>query len=176
MPMRSEILERVVQEGSSHELLLHEAATRMTTMFRLLRHAKQHMTTGLPPEATRLGEGQYRALHALCEDGRMTAGELAEHCGVADPTISKVVKSLESGGFVARETDPDNRRTVWVHLTPTGRALHDRMVAHLEAGLAEVIRPLPPHQLRDLIVAFGHLERLLLAADEATPLSVVEEN
>jgi DNA-binding MarR family transcriptional regulator len=163
--------------GDSNELLLHEAATAMTAMFRVLRRAKHRVTGGLPPEIARLGEGQYRALHALCEEGRLTAGELAEQCNVADPTISKVVKSLEAGGFVSRETDADNRRIVWVILTPQGRTLHDHMIAHMQQQLAEVIRPLAPYQLRDLIQAFGHLERLL-EHEAATEISnsVVEEN
>jgi DNA-binding MarR family transcriptional regulator len=163
--------------GASQDALLHEAVTAMTTMFRILRRTKHKVTEGMPPEIARLGEGQYRALHALCEDGRMTAGELAEQCTVADPTISKVVKSLEAGGFVSRETDPDNRRVVWVILTPQGRALHDHMVAHMKQQLAEVIRPLAPDQLRDLILAFGHLERLL-EHDAAAEISnsIVEEN
>ena len=149
-----------VQTGDAHEALLDEAGRRMTAMFRVLRRAKQLLGERLPPEVVKMGEGQYRALHALCQAGQMTAGDLADECDVADPTISKLLNGLESSGLVVRQTNPKNRREVLVILTPAGRAMHDKMLAHLQQGLAQVLRSLNDDQLRDLLVAFGHLERL----------------
>ncbi len=108
-----------------------------------------------------MGEGQYRALHLLSDEGRLTAGDLAGRCNVADPTMSKVVKSLESIGLVERHTDPDNRRIVWVSLTPKGRAMQEEMGEHFARSIASVLRPLNNPQLKDIITAFHHLESLI---------------
>lgn len=144
-----------------HEELLQHAGQMMRTLQRLLKHVKQTLGADLPRELARMGEGQYRALHLLCDEGRLTAGELAGRCNVADPTMSKIVKSLESSGYVERHTDPDNRRTVWVSLTPKGRVMHEEMVEHFQQGITSVLRPLSNAQLKDLINAFRHLDSLL---------------
>ena len=144
------------------EKLLHQAIQQMIVLRDVMRLVgKQLRYESLLPEKERLGEGQIRVLHALCEDGTMTVGSLAELCHVADPTISKILRSLEHGGWVSRQTDPNNRRVVWVGVTPAGQQVYERIKAHFEAGLASVLSPLTEEQLQDLIVAFGHLESLV---------------
>ena len=96
----------------------------------------------------------------------MTAGDLAERCNVADPTMSKILKSLEGNNLIERHTAPDNRRVVWVDLTPEGRAMHDEMLVHFRRAIATVLRPLTDRQLQDIIVAFRHLEGLVATADQ----------
>jgi DNA-binding MarR family transcriptional regulator len=147
--------------GDEHEQLLQEAGQTFRVLQRLMKHVKHHLLADLPRELARMGEGQYRALHLLCDEGRLTAGELAGRCNVADPTMSKIVKSLESNGYVTRHTDPDNRRVVWVVLTPKGRAMHEEMVEHFHQGITSVLRPLNNAQLNDIINAFRHLDSLL---------------
>jgi DNA-binding MarR family transcriptional regulator len=156
--------------ASSHEALLHEATERMLIIRQVMKQAgKEIRITQVAPELAKMGEGQYHALHSLYEneEGRLTAGDLAARCHVAEPTISKVVKSLEHSGLVERRTDPSNRRVVWVSLTPQGRAMHDQMLVHFSQALEGVLQPLTDQQLRDLILAFTHLESLFEDAGEA---------
>jgi DNA-binding MarR family transcriptional regulator len=149
------------------EALRHEVIRRMMVVRRVVKQAvKQARSEHATPEIAKVGEGQYHAIHCLYEDGQLTAGELAERCHVADPTISKMLKSLEGSGLVERRTDPSNRRVVWVRLTEQGRAMHDRMVAHFHAGLAGVLHPLSAQQLRDILIAFAHLESLVDTAEQ----------
>jgi DNA-binding MarR family transcriptional regulator len=151
----------VEDEVDTHEILLQQASQSFRVLQRLMKHVKHALAAELPPEMARLGEGQYRALHSLCDGGRLTAGELAGRSNVADPTMSKIVKSLESSGLVERHTDPDNRRIVWVVLTPKGRAMHEEMVEHFGRGVASVLRPLSNAQLQDIINALHHLDSLI---------------
>jgi DNA-binding MarR family transcriptional regulator len=147
--------------GDEHDALLQQASETFRVLQRLMKHVKHHLLADVPREMARMGEGQYRALHLLCDEGRLTAGELAGRCNVADPTMSKIVKSLESNGLVTRHTDPDNRRVVWVVLTPRGRAMHEELVEHFQRGITSVLRPLSNAQLKDLINAFRHLDSLI---------------
>jgi len=151
----------VEDEVDTHETLLAQASQSFRVLQRLMKHVKHRLGADLPPAMARLGEGQYRALHLLSDEDRLTAGELAGRCNVADPTMSKIVKSLENSGLVERHTDPDNRRIVWVVLTPKGRAMHEELVQHFGRGIASVLRPLSNAQLQDLINALHHLERLI---------------
>jgi len=158
--MATETPTREVAIGEAHETLVEEAAIMVQAMNRLMRQVKHILLGAAPPEAARMGEGQFRALHSLCHEGRMTAGELANNCNVADPTMSKILNSLESNNLIARRTAPNNRRVVWVEVTDQGRAMHDEMLAHFRRAIATVLRPLNDEQLRDVIRAFHHLETL----------------
>lgn len=147
--------------GNEHKQLLQQASQTFRVLPRLIKHMKHTLIAELPRELARMGESQYRALHLLCDEGRLTAGELAGGCSVAHPTMSKIVKSLESSGYVERHTDPDNRRIVWVSLTAKGRAMHEEMFEQFGRGIASVLRPLSNTQLNDIIIAFQHLESLI---------------
>jgi DNA-binding MarR family transcriptional regulator len=66
-----------------------------------------------------------------------------------EPTTFAALKAMEQLGYVKRRQAPDNRKNVYVHLTPKGRALKDKLVPLAEdvnrvavAGLgdAEVAR------------------------------------
>lgn len=166
MTTTSEIPARPAVGARDHDELLHETVQRMLVMKRVMGLAVRHaLTEGLDPEQARMGEGQYHALHVLNEVGQLPAGALAERCHVADPTMSKMLNHLEAAGLIARQTDPQNRRSVQVTLTPAGRDKLTTMTARFEGGLAGVLRPLTARQLQDLLVAFNHLEILVGAAD-----------
>ncbi len=161
--MATAIRESLGEEVSAdeHERLLQQASQTFRVLQQIMKHVKHTLLADVPREVARMGEGQYRALHLLSDERRITAGDLAGRCSVADPTMSKIVKSLESVGYVERQTDPDNRRVVWVSLTPKGRAMYEELVEHFGRGITSVLRPLTNAQLQDIITAFHHLESLI---------------
>jgi len=147
--------------GATHAELLQRAAARMPVMLRIMKQVAKRVITEHAPQVATIGEGQWRALHVLYDDGTLQVGELAERCGVADPTVSKMLRSLEHHGLIERRTDPENRRTVWVSLTARGLSLVDEIQASFEQGLAQVLQGLSSEQLRDLLHTMSHLERLV---------------
>jgi MarR family transcriptional regulator, organic hydroperoxide resistance regulator len=155
--------------------LLRQTVRQMMVGLRMMKLVTKQLTADVPREVAQMGEGQYHAVHALFEHERLKAGELAERCHVSEPTISKMLKGLEHGGLVERQTDPENRRIVWVSLTPRGRALHDKMATHFESALVRVMDGLSDDQLRDLIAAFGHLARLVEGDERRRPPKTRDE-
>src|SRR5690242_14269952 len=91
-----------------HEELLQQAASRMPVLLRVLKLVAKRVTAEYAPKLAKIGEGQFRALHVLYDEGTLQVGELAARCGVADPTMSKMLKSLEHHGLVERQTDLEN--------------------------------------------------------------------
>lgn len=89
-----------------------------------------------------LSRDEWRLLAALSETGRIQAAEAAQITTLAKMQASRALRSLESRGLVARETDERDRRHVMVSLQPAGRALL-RQVAPLvlarEAWLLEAL-------------------------------------
>ena len=151
-------------------MLLQQAARQMLGIRRVIKLAVKQLRQEehLSGKTERLGEGQYHALHVLCEEGRMMVGTLAEQCHVAAPTISKMLNSLVDGGWVDRRNDPNNRRAVWVSATDEGRELYERLQAHFERGLTSVLEPLSKKQLKEILVAFGHLNSLVGEGNSAS--------
>ena len=80
----------------------------------------------------------HQALRHLLAAQPMRAGELAQAMGTGASNVSKIVKRLEAGGLVVRETDPDDTRSTRIRLTEAGTAaarhiydLGDDMIAQV---------------------------------------------
>jgi DNA-binding MarR family transcriptional regulator len=124
----------------------------------VLQQAHKQMSV---EDVARVGDAQLFVLHVLSHDGQMTAGDLATRCHVADPTMSKTLNHLEANGLITRQIDPTNRRVVKVTLTKEGGAILNHVETEMLRSLSQVLSPLTEAQLRDLIVAMGHLESLV---------------
>ncbi len=155
--------------AGAHEPLLRDAAARMFDMRRVLRPLIHRAKAfAAPALATHTSEAQIHILNVLAEETYLPAGKLAARCQVTNPTMSRMLTILESQGLVARTTDPANRRAVQVRLTGAGRRALEASRDALVAGLAQVLSPLTPEQLQDLIAALSHLESLIERDPEAT--------
>jgi DNA-binding MarR family transcriptional regulator len=87
--------------------------------------------------------GHWTFLRILWEHDGLTQRELSEEAGVMEPTTFTALKAMEERGYIERRQAPRNRRNVYVHLTPRGRALKRKLVPLAEevnrvalAGLA----------------------------------------
>jgi DNA-binding MarR family transcriptional regulator len=65
----------------------------------------------------------------LSEVASMSIARLIERSGKAPATVGGILEGLASAGYVHRERGVEDRREVWVTLTPAGRELVLRLVA-----------------------------------------------
>ena len=72
--------------------------------------------------------GHWTFLRILWERDGITQAELSITAGVMEPTTFAALKVMERNGYVERRRTPDNRKKVYVHLTPKGRALKAALV------------------------------------------------
>jgi len=72
--------------------------------------------------------GQEMVLVELWQDDGLRGGELAERLGVEPPTITKMLRRLETCGLVERRADPEDARSLRIYLTGQGRALEEPVV------------------------------------------------
>lgn len=68
-----------------------------------------------------------RALRVIGHHEPTRLGVVAQHLRIAPRSVTDVVDSLESRGFVAREPDPTDRRATRVGLTADGRKVLDEL-------------------------------------------------
>ena len=128
----------------------------------LTRLAYRKASVGLPrSEATIL---------ATLNDGPQRITTLAELEGLAQPTVTQLVKRLEQCGWVTRGRDDKDGRVTLVELTQSGAA----MIEEIRGGLRPVLRgamsDLPDDELATLSAATAVLGKLVeaLQSDEPT--------
>ncbi|KAB2349677.1 MarR family winged helix-turn-helix transcriptional regulator [Actinomadura rudentiformis] len=134
---------------------------------RLTRIAEREFQTLFSEFGLQMGE--FDVLGTLRRAGPpdgMTAGALARHSMKTAGAITNRLDRLVAKGYVTRDVDPANRRTVIVALTPAGRELIDRAVAaHLDNS-RRILAALDQHQQDDLAATLRTL--LLSLGDEAS--------
>ncbi|MDI2126497.1 MarR family winged helix-turn-helix transcriptional regulator [Yinghuangia seranimata] len=110
-----------------------------------------------------IGRGEFDVLATLRRSGepyRLTPKQLAGTLMLTTGGMTGRLDKLEKSGLIAREPDPDDRRSVRARLTPEGRELVDNAVA---AGL-EVQRAVLGRLSPDDAKLLGNLLRELLDA------------
>ncbi|MBX9740157.1 MAG: MarR family transcriptional regulator [Beijerinckiaceae bacterium] len=88
--------------------------------------------------------GHWTFLRILWNRDGITQRALSEQAGVMEPTTFSALRMMEKLGYVERRQKPGDRKQVFIHLTPEGRALRDKLVPQAEevnriavSGLAE---------------------------------------
>ena len=110
---------------------------------------------------------QYVTIICLWEEDRQTVKGLSEKLFLEPSTMTPMLKRLEAMGYVRRERDTEDERSVRVSLTEAGRALREKAFDYREitaraAGLA-------PDEFRILQKAVVNLRTNLMdAADPAS--------
>lgn len=87
--------------------------------------------------------GHWAFLRILWERDGLTQRELSEMAGVMEPTTFAALRAMERLGYVERRQVPANRKNVYVHLTPQGRALQKKLVP-----LAEVVNKVATRRVK----------------------------
>jgi MarR family transcriptional regulator, organic hydroperoxide resistance regulator len=75
---------------------------------------------------------QYFYLRALLEEDDISQTELGERVGMHRATVTTVLETLESNGYVRRLADPNDARSRRVLLTLKGQRLREPLLATIE--------------------------------------------
>ena len=108
--------------------------------------------------------GAFSALATLNASGPARLGDLAAREGVAAPTMTRIVASLEDAGYVHRAPDPQDGRAVLVAVTEAGSATVAGERSTRSQELRRRVEALSASELAALAAALPVLETL--ARDE----------
>jgi DNA-binding MarR family transcriptional regulator len=129
----------------------------------LLPRASQ-LTRLVLRRVTATGDGLSRTeggiLRTLSE-GERRITELAELEGLAQPTMTALVKRLEEQGLVSRGRDGNDGRVALMSLTPDGAAALDEFRRRYRGALAERLQAMSDEELAELDGASRVLGRLI---------------
>lgn len=106
------------------------------------------------------------ALSRITDAGSMRVTELADQLGVACSTAGRHAANLESGGFVTRTPDPEDKRVTVVTVSEWGVALIQRLRDVQRDLLAEALSGWDDDDLESLADLLGRLGDDLIVLSE----------
>lgn len=107
--------------------------------------------------------GHWAFLRILWERDGITKRELSVEAGVMEPTTFVALRAMESLGYVTLKQMPENRKNVYVFLTPLGKRLKKLLVPLAEDVNAVALRGLSDTDIattrRSLLLMIDNLAR-----------------
>jgi len=95
-----------------------------------------------------VNQGEAHILAHLHAEGGCSVAELHRALAHRRSTLTSILDRLEERGRITRETDPADRRSFQVRLTPKGARTAAKIHAHLEALERTALRGISQAQLR----------------------------
>jgi DNA-binding MarR family transcriptional regulator len=80
-------------------------------------------------EGLSFGRAHHRVLHFVGRDPGMTVARLLDILQITKQSLARVLKELIDKGYVFQKEGDVDRRQRLLHLTPTGQALHQKLIA-----------------------------------------------
>ncbi|HEX2566889.1 MAG TPA: MarR family transcriptional regulator [Burkholderiales bacterium] len=115
----------------------------------LTKEAWRGFTRALQPRLARHGVsfGHWTFLRILWERDGLTQRELSDEAGVMEPSTFAALQAMEKLGYITRRRLGENRKNMYVHLTPKGRALRAKLVPLAREVNLLAVRGVPPAQV-----------------------------
>jgi DNA-binding MarR family transcriptional regulator len=89
----------------------------------------------------------------ILTEGPRRITELTELEGIAQPTMTLLVRRLQEKGWVQREGLPDDGRVVMINITDAGSAAQQKLRAQFLAAMRGDLQELTDQQLEELSAA-----------------------
>ena len=125
-----------------------ELAPAAAAVKRLLSALGSHMTEAF--SHLNLTLPQFRVLHAIRKEGRVSGRQLARELKVSPGAVVQLCDRLQEQGYVERVPDQEDRRVTWFRLTPPAQALFEEMLAVRRSRLGHALAGLSQQDRDDL--------------------------
>jgi DNA-binding MarR family transcriptional regulator len=81
----------------------------------------------------------------------MLTGEVAARMHITSGTVTSLLDNLERKGYVARSSDPDDRRRVLVDITPTAQLVLDGALPAIQQVARQLVDRIGPQRQQALL-------------------------
>ncbi len=81
----------------------------------------------------------------------ITVAQTAAQLGISAPAVSRTLKNLESKGYVSRQTNPDDRRSVYICVTENGLSAMTECIIESVKIVNEALSDFTDEELRTMI-------------------------
>ncbi len=108
-----------------------------------------------------LSQAKWRTIANLSE-GHLTQCELAERLGIEEPTLARSLASMESEGWIRRQSAEHDRRCKTVHLERKASALWHRIEKTARGLRHELVETIPAKDLQTCLRVLNEIRRQAL--------------
>ena len=155
--------------------MIEAKVTRLMEMIeRIMRSA--HRLVRAECDEVELTPPQTFLLRALDVHGPMTLRELRGHFNAAQSTMSEMVGRLARTGFISKKPDPNDRRSVKIAISATGRAVLRARMTELKRRHRAVFDALSPEDQERFLGAFETIVELMDRAAQRAPAGDDDES
>jgi DNA-binding MarR family transcriptional regulator len=107
-----------------------------------------------------LSISQFRSLMFLYRYPGSSLSKLADYLGVTRPTASAICERLVQQSFIDRKEHPQERRSVVLRLTKTGRARLDEIRSNTYTKISPMFNELSEDQMRKILEGLALLSQV----------------
>ena len=104
-----------------------------------------------------LSAQQWRVLRSLMEVSERDASEIAAHCSILLPSLSRILQNLDGRGLIRRKPCGRDQRRSLIAITAKGRRLVDKIAPLSEERYDDIARRFGEDKLAQLYDLLGDL-------------------
>lgn len=107
----------------------------------------------------------YMALDYRCDQGEnITVAEAAKQLGVSAPSVSRTLKSLAEKNYVERISDENDRRSVRIAVTESGKELINKFFIKVFSVLDTAMSEFSRDEIETMIDRYGRIINAIASA------------
>ena len=91
----------------------------------------------------------------------VTVAEIAQEMCVSVPAVSRTLRSLQEKGWITREVDENDRRSVRVTVTEAGAALLEENLSALTTGMNHVMSAFTEEEIRTIAELYSKFAKVM---------------
>src|SRR5918995_4552355 len=131
----------------------------MQRLVQLLSHAERRVIRRLGEVLEDVGctVEQWRTLVLLADGATHSMSEIGEFALLPPPTLTRLIDRMVAENLAYRKADSLDRRRVLVHISPRGRALHDRLAKRIERNRDVILAEADGAQVAQLAALLANL-------------------
>jgi DNA-binding MarR family transcriptional regulator len=147
-----------------------DAIADLAKALRLLGVTGEHFSHVLARQL-KLAPSDLVAIGHLATDGPLTPRDLATRMEMTSGTMTALLDRVERAGFLERNSNPDDRRSLLISVTPAGQDAIRWVEQHVDAALREGLGATPEPVVSALVAVLNELASALEArAQSESPL------
>ncbi|MFF2093295.1 MarR family winged helix-turn-helix transcriptional regulator [Paenibacillus sp. NPDC058174] len=100
---------------------------------------------------------QFKMMFRLHLEGKLKVSELAESMGLTSGAITGVADKLVAEDYVMRERATDDRRVVYIEITPKGKLMIEELLDSQRETILSLFTRLPDEDIQHLKRIFAQL-------------------
>jgi DNA-binding MarR family transcriptional regulator len=155
----SKIIRRFKEKEEQYLTTSNEKADIGRQFFELGKLLKQYLRKSCEHEG--LTMPQSAVISALVRGGEMKITELSGKLSLSNSTISGIVDRLEKQQLVERRRSDEDRRIVYVNVTPKFDEIHKESHKKVEKAIEDLLDTVSPEEMEQITIGLNTLKRII---------------